>query len=264
MLFVERRLGWLHLAVLAPIPIMIAMTKSRIGLLTFCMLVAILMFFCVPRIQLSEAQRQKIKALLLAFSVVIFAIALFAEVRHGTISRLVRKTDDILDDGRSLVEAITSSRKGIVAQCLYDFNLNPLWGKGFQVSVDHPILYQQGKISVFSAPIEKSILPLMVLGETGVFGAIAFAFFLFMFYHDATVKGYVATMTLFSVLLVTNMAEGTFFSPGGAGGLFWMLTVCGGFLIDMSVKVANQKAVPIGEAPLNPHRRTRVRIAGRD
>ena len=71
-------------------------------------------------------------------------------------------------------------------------------------------------------------------------------------------------MTLFSVLLVSNLAEGTFFSPGGAGGVFWMFTVGGGFLIDMSVKVANQKTVPIGEAPLNPHRRTRVRIAGRD
>ena len=264
MLFVERKMGWLHFAVLAPIPIMIAMTKSRIGLLTFCMFVAILTLFCVRRIKLPESERQKIKALLLAFTIVFVAIAIFAEVRHGTVSRLARKTDEVRDDDRSLLEAITSSRKGIVTQCLYDFNQNPLWGMGFQVSADHPRLYQQGKISVFTAPIEKSILPLMVLGETGVFGAIAFAFFLFMFYHDATVKGYVATMTLFSVLLVTNMAEGTFFSPGGSGGAFWMFTVCGGFLIDMSVKVANKTPVPIGEAPLNPLRRSRVRIAGSD
>ena len=264
MLFVERKMGWLHLAVLAPIPIMIAMTKSRIGLLTFCMLVAILMFFCVPRIQLSESERRKISGLLQAFSILFVAIAIFAEVRHGTVSRLIRKTDEVAEDSRTLIEAFTSSRQAKIAECLYDFNQNPLWGMGFQVSSDHPRLYQQGKISLFSAPIEKSILPLMVLGETGVFGALAFAFFLFMFYHDATMRGYTATMTLFSVLLVSNMAEGTFFSPGGAGGVFWMFTVGGGFLIDMSVKVANQKSVPIGEAPLNPHRRTRVRIAGRD
>ena len=240
------------------------MTKSRIGLLSFCMLVVILMFYCVPHIQLAEKERRKVKALLHFFAITFVAIAIFAEVRHGSVSRLVRKTNDLSEDSRSLIEAMTSSRKGKISECLYDFNLNPLWGKGFQVSADHPILFQQGKISFFSAPIEKSILPLMVLGETGVFGAIAFSFFLFMFYHDATVKGYVATMTLFSVLLVTNMAEGTFFSPGGAGGFFWMFTVCGGFLIDMSVKVANKTPVPIGEAPLNPLRRSRVRIAGSD
>ncbi len=264
MLFVERKMGWLHLAVLAPIPLMIAMTKSRIGLLSFCVLVAILMFFCVPRIQLPAKERQRINALLVTFVVFFFAIAIFFEAKHGTISRLIRKTDDVLDDSRTLIQALTSSRQGVAAKCLHDFHLNPLWGTGFQVSSDHPLLYQQGKVTVFSAPIEKSILPLMVLGETGIIGGVAFAFFLFMFYHDASTRGYTATMTLFSVYLVSNMAEATFFSPSGGGGLFWMFTVCGGFLIDMSVKVANQKAVPVGEAPLNPHRRSRVRIAGGD
>jgi hypothetical protein len=139
-----------------------------------------------------------------------------------------------------------------------------MWGMGFQVIADHPRLYQQGKISLFSAPIEKGILPIMVLGETGIIGTAAFLLFLFMFYHDASRKGYTATLTLFSILLGTNFAEATFFSPGGAGGVFWMFTVCGGFLIDMSLKVSNAELpadTAKGAPPLNPFRRTRIPLA---
>jgi hypothetical protein len=103
----------------------------------------------------------------------------------------------------------------------------------------------------------------MVLGETGIIGAGAFLIFLIMFYHEASIKGYTATLTLFSVLLTTNLAEATFFSPSGGGGVFWMFTVCGGFLIDMSIRAANQE-LPIdtakGTAPLNPYRRSRISL----
>ena len=104
----------------------------------------------------------------------------------------------------------------------------------------------------------------MILGETGIFGAATFLFFLILFYHGASRKGYTASLTLFSLLLGTNMAEATFFSPGGGGGLFWMFTVCGGFLIDMYLKTENAGLPPDtakGVAPLNPYRRSRVPLS---
>ena len=261
MLFVERRVRLLHLLLLAPIPIMIAMTRSRIGVLTFCMLIVVLTVYCLPRIQIQEKERQRIRAMLSAFILLFVLILIVVEVRQGSVSRLLRKTNDLSEDQRTLMEALTGSRQGKLRECIHDFRKNPLWGMGFQVIEDHPRRYQQGQISLFSAPIEKGILPIMVLGETGIFGMATFLLFLILFYHDASQKGYTATLTLFSVLLGTNMAEATFFSPGGAGGIFWMFTVCGGFLIDMSLKTANEELPPDtakGAAPLNPFRRTRI------
>ena len=264
MLFVERRLRLPHLLLIAPIPIMIAMTRSRIGILTFCLLIVALFFYCLPRIQIEKRERQRIRGMLLAFIVIFVLILIIMEARRGTISRLLRKTDDVAGDERSLITALTNSRQGKLHECIHDFRTNPLWGTGFQVVADHPHLYQQGHINLFSAPIEKGFLPLMVLGETGIIGMAAFLLFLFMFYHDASRKGYIATLTLFSVLLGTNMAEATFFSPGGGGGIFWMFTVGGGFIIDMAIRCENAELPPDtakGAAPLNPFRRTRIPLA---
>lgn len=261
MLFVERRIRLLHALLLAPTPIMIAMTRSRIGILTFCMLIVFLMFFCLPRINIPSKHRHWINSLLISFVFVFIAVAIVAEVKRGSITRLARKTGDVSEDNRTLIQAITGSRQGIIADCLHDFHQNPLWGMGFQVTEDHRRRYQQGTISLFSASIEKGLLPLMVLGETGIIGSVAFLVFLFMFFHDASQKCYTATITLFLTLLVTNMAEATFFSPGGGGGFLWMVTVCGGFLIDMSLKTAKQNpSAAIGVAPLNPYRRTRITL----
>ena len=261
MLFVERRLRLLHLMLLAPVPIMIAMTRSRIGILTFCLLIVALTLYCLPRIQIQEKDRRHIHAMLFSFIAIFILILIVAEVRRGSVSRLLRKTNDLAEDQRSLFDALTRSRQGKLRECLHDFRQNPLWGMGFQVIEDHPRLYQQGLISIFSAPIEKGVLPVMILGETGIFGVATFLLFLILFYHGASQKGYIASLTLFTVLLGTNMAEATFFSPGGGGGIFWMFTVCGGFLIDMSLKTANAELPPDtakGNAPLNPFRRTRI------
>ena len=261
MLFVERRLRILHLLILIPIPLMIAMTKARVGILTFSTLILLLLIYCIPRINLPSKERKKISSLLFSFIVVFILVAIVAEIQRGSISRLVRKTDDLGEDSRTLLEAITNSRQEKIAECLRDFHANPLWGMGFQVADNHRIMYQQGLISIFSASIEKGILPLMVLGETGIIGMIVFLLFLFMFFHDAIQKGYIATITLFSALLVSNMAEATFFSPGGGGGFFWMIAVCGGFLIDMSLKIAKQEPpATVGNAPLNPYRRSRIML----
>ena len=37
---------------------------------------------------------------------------------------------------------------------------------------------------------------------------------------------------MFTVFLVSNMGEATFFSPGGGGGIGWMICVVGGFTLD--------------------------------
>ena len=44
------------------------------------------------------------------------------------------------------------------------------------------------------------------------------------------------TAAMFIVLCATNIGEATFFSPGGSGGILWMMSVVGGYVIDMKVR----------------------------
>ena len=76
---------------------------------------------------------------------------------------------------------------------------------------------------------------MMVLGESGLVGSTVFILFLMTFFSTCKTRRYTATSTLLVVFLTTNLAEATFFSPAGGGGVFWSLLVIGGFTIDMSV-----------------------------
>lgn len=88
---------------------------------------------------------------------------------------------------------------------------------------------------VLSALIEKGLLPLMVLGETGIIGAIVFFIYLVVFYSTCVKKRYFCCLCLMTAFLISNMAEATYFSPGGNGGILWVFCAGGGFIIDMYV-----------------------------
>ena len=51
-------------------------------------------------------------------------------------------------------------------------------------------------------------------------------------YGSCMRRKYIVTLSLFTVFLVTNMGEATIFSPGGGGGIMWMISAVGGFAID--------------------------------
>lgn len=259
MLIIERKVSPIHLLIILPIPFLLAMTKSRIGLVTFLTALVFLSAWLIPRIRISPEGRQKIKKLATMFTCLIITMSCVAEVRHSTVSRLLRKTGNVAYDERTLVEAFTSSRMGKISECMRDFRKNPLWGKGFQVDETFEERFKGRRGLVFSASIEKGVMPAMVLGETGIIGGIVFLAFLLSFYNTCFKRKYFTTMLLFSVMLASNMGEATFFSPSGAGGVFWLICVAGGFAIDMAKKNSDANPpVAVGVLPLNPFRRTRI------
>lgn len=241
MWLVEKRWNLLHVVLLAPIPIIAYMTRARIALLTLFVAVVASVFFGLPKTRLSPRKRRRFYGAVCLALFALFFTALFAEFSNHTISRWMRKTDDVVADDRSLGDAITQSRKGTIAANLKDFRRNRLLGSGFQV--DWGMAGRGSSSSLFSAPIEKGLLPLTILGESGLLGSSIFLLFLLNFFSICYVKRYTATAILFLVFLTTNMAEATFFSPAGGGGVFWSLLVVGGFSIDMAV-VANSKPAP--------------------
>ena len=241
MLLVERRVTLLHMALLAAVPPMLFMTRSRAGFFAFVVLLVMVWCYCLPAARLTFRARRHVRSLMFVFLAFLAIGVAVLQIRNRTVSRLLRKTDDVIEDNRSFWEALTNSRQGLIERCMGEFHRNPLLGSGFQVVEEHRDQFLTGQISYFSAPIEKGILPLMVLGETGIVGFVVFILFLITFYLTCFRRRYAATLTLFTVFLATNMAEGTFFSPSGSGGVEWVVTVVGGFAIDMNVLLRAQR-----------------------
>ena len=127
MLMLERRASPIHILVMLPIPVLMAMTKSRIGLVTFLSAVVFLSIWLIPKIHLSPKDKRRIKDLARLFVGALIILSITAEVRHSTVSRLLRKTNNIASDERTLVEAFTNSRMGVIWESMQDFRRNPIW-----------------------------------------------------------------------------------------------------------------------------------------
>ena len=239
MILVEKRLALLHMGVLMVAPVLIYMSRSRGGLLEIVAVMGMVMFVCVPKARLSDRVKSRLWGLVIFMGIGLISIAVVSEIKNQTISRWVRKTENVVGDSRTLREAFTESRKGALEYNLNDFKLNPIFGKGFQVFPDFERRYQRGEITWYFAPVEKGVTPLVVLGETGLLGTTFFLIFLISFAVTCLKQRYLALLTMFTCMFVCNLADSTFFSPSGLGGLLWITSCVGGFSIDLiSIRMA--------------------------
>lgn len=233
MFFVEKRISKVHaLTILAGMPL-VYLTRSRSAMLTSVMAASFIYFYCIKKVNIRQTIKRKMHSAMMLLGVMVVIAAAVMEARNHAITRWLRKNEDVAGDTRSLGEAFTSSRMGKVNENLEDFKSSPVLGTGFQVAYEMKYQFAHHDGLILSAALEKSVLPLMVLGETGVVGGIVFLIYIISFYAGCIKKRYYCCATLHTVFLVTNMAEATYFSPGGAGGYMWVLCVGGGFVVDM-------------------------------
>lgn len=239
LLLTNPRSKTLHMLTLAPIPPLLYMTRSRAALLSWIVALVASQYFCLSGRMKAQLRRTmaKMRAYVVAIVVIVALAGIVGEMRSGAVTRWLRKTERVSDDERALSDALMSSRMGLVEECLRDFRRNPMWGMGFQVDATTAEKTKGKGLFVFSAAIEKGVLPVMILGETGIVGSGIFIVFLATFFGVCARRRYKATAALFCVFLASNMGEATFFSPSGAGGLLWVILVAGGFAIDMDVRI---------------------------
>lgn len=236
MLVVEKRFSKLHLALICVGVPLLYLSRSRTGLFAFAIGVMMVAVWLPNKIMLPPMVKRHLKTGVAAMLVLGFIGAVISEMSSDSISLWLRKVENVEEDTRSLSEAVTSSRQGLIDESMNDFRRNPMLGSGFQVAeYTAEQVARAGSGLVISAPIEKGLLPIMVLGETGVVGAIVFAIFLISFYTTSCRRRLYVTAALFTVFLATNMGEATFFSPGGEGGVLWTISIIGGYCIDMQL-----------------------------
>lgn len=238
MLFVAQRFTKLHMVTLAAIMLPLYLTRSRTALFALGIGILSVSLLTMRKMNLHGRIRARVKSILTIILLLGAITAGILEVKDRTITKWLRKTNDLVSDRRSFDEALTESRDVLNEINWYDFHKNPLLGMGFQVMEYHRERFR-GKTFVLSAPIEKGLLPLMVLGETGVVGFVAFCVFIILFMSGCAKRKLHVTATMFIVLCATNIGEATFFSPGGSGGTLWMMSVVGGYVIDMKIRREN-------------------------
>ena len=236
MLLIERKLTLLHGVVLACIPPLLYMSRSRGGLLMLACTTIITFIITIPRARLPQKIKRSLGVTMLVAIVALIGSGVYFQIKNEAISRWLRKTDDVATDTRTLEEAFTNSRQGAIEMNLHDFRLNPLFGKGFQVVDGMKQAYAAHMITWFSASVEKGVTPYVILGETGVLGAFVFLIFLSKFYATCFRRGYMSLMTNFSCFLVANLADSTFFSPSALGGFMWIVVCIGSFSTDCLAK----------------------------
>lgn len=236
MILIERKIDLLHCAILGCAPVLLYLSRSRGGILMLVCVAIITVFVTVPKARLPIKVRRHLGMGLAGLSIMLFFAGIYFQIKNDAISRWIRKTDNITSDTRSLKEAFTESRQFLVEMNMRDFELNPLLGKGFQVVDGLKQAYAAGQITWFSASVEKGVTPYVILGETGVLGAIAFLIFLCSFYFQCIKHGYMSLMTNFSCFLVANLADSTLFSPSGLGGFMWIVSCIGAFSTDCLAK----------------------------
>ena len=244
MLLLERRFRWLHLGIVVLALPLTYMTRSRIGLVSMVAALYMCAIYAARNIQLPAYLRARLNRGIMVGGGVLVGVVIVSQLTTGSMSRWMRKTEGTEEDRRSLGEAMTSSRMGLLEQSLYEFRRNPLFGSGFQVDENTPELVKSSRGLIISAPIEKGVAPVMVLGETGIFGEACFIIFLATFYGSCVRRKYVVTLSLFTIFFVSNMGEATIFSPGGGGGVMWMMSTVGGFALDTCVLYFRQGEQP--------------------
>lgn len=149
----------------------------------------------------------------LAFSTVIFTQLEFFLFKSG------RST------GTNLVDAMEASRGILVFKMIDNIKEYPIGGIGFGIA-SFPDAMAVARDPFFGlpvgAPIEKGVMPLAVVEELGIPGAMLVFAWLWMLIRRSARAGF-ASLTVITTALVINLGENIFFSAGGMGLLLMVL-----------------------------------------
>lgn len=207
--------------------VLILLSEARTA--GFALLIALLLAAFV----LQALTRRRLKSLFPAIkskrfvitATVTLAIAsLSAPALSGFIQSYISKRGD----AAGLVEVYDRSRGRLMQAMWANVREHPWAGIGFGIASD-PLSMEVQRDPVLglpvSASIEKGVLPLAILEELGIPGAIAVSAWLWLLIRRATRGRRIAPIALLFTALLLNMGEMMLFSPGGMGLL--MLVIVG-------------------------------------
>ena len=119
----------------------------------------------------------------------------------------------------SLSDIAMASRGGKINEMMVNIRQYPIFGTGFGVLLgsDYFAIQRDPILGLpIMATVEKGVMPVAIVEETGIVGAcITFPWLLLLLVRS--VRGGLISGIVFWSVLATNIAEACFFSPGGQG-----------------------------------------------
>lgn len=220
----EYRPHWRDLALFVLCIVFVLLSEARtagfamiLGL--FASVVLSPMFAGVPRLQMLpglRSRRLQVLALLSVCGIILFG-SFFAE---RLTSFLFKRTAET-----SLIAAADASRGALVEKMILNILENPLTGIGFGIA-SNPADMEVERDPIFNlplgAPVEKGVMPIAIVEELGIFGAVlVFGWMLFLLRSSSRVG--VPQFAVLITLLLVNFGESMIFSVGGMGMLLLIL-----------------------------------------
>jgi hypothetical protein len=225
-LLTARRFLLLEFAIFLLALFLILSSKTRTAGLA--LILAIVLSLLIARVSslkrlhvLVPAIRSKKFRLMLMFSVIVMigASPVLLQIVNVFITKSGRT--QVVD----IVTAYEVSRGVLYIPILDNIANNPWRGIGYGIASDPNALIIQ-RDAVFglpvSASVEKGVMPLVVLEELGIWGFSIFLVWLLIAFRCA-LRGGLLALSLFFVVLLINLGEAIFFSPGGLGLLTILL-----------------------------------------
>lgn len=166
----------------------------------------------------------KSRRFVISATVALAIASLSAPALFGFIQSYISKHGDVA----GLVEVYDRSRGGLMQAMWANVRVHPWTGIGFGIASD-PLSMEVQRDPVLGLPvgasIEKGVLPLAVLEELGIPGAVAVLAWLWLLVRRSIRGRRMAPIALLFTALLLNMGEMMLFSPGGMGLL--MLVIVG-------------------------------------
>ena len=165
--------------------------------------------------------KKKLSRYILLFLTIIFLSWIFSFEIQKLLSTYISKSQDF--DTINILSVYIKSRAVLYAPMIANIAEYPITGIGFGLGsepLSMNVKYFKG--IPISAPIEKGILPLMVLEEIGIFGFLFFLIWILILSLKAIAISFSSTLILLTILLL-NLGEAGLFSPNGFGMLYLIL-----------------------------------------
>jgi O-antigen ligase len=243
-LYGPHRGRWICLAVAVPLLAFIWLSRSRTGALSFVvgLTVVFLLTYMPAAKRFVRGKLTMSRGSLAAAAAGLALVAvMFDLATQRTLARSIQGffTKYAMDaEGGSVL----STRQALIESSWQQFLERPLFGLGFQVSLDP---YFVENASFLTAPVEKGFLPTAVLEEVGIFGGLPFVLFLSMLVGSLWRRRNAVGLAMLLTYLLTNLGEVTLFAFGGSGLFCWTLVAAG-------ILIGDQCVVPRQPQPVRP------------
>lgn len=228
-LFAQQRPSWPSIGLVGAALVLVVLSEARTAGLAMVLGTAVAVATApvlsgVPlRLVMPGLRSKRVWSVLGAAFMVAIA---FAPRLSGVVEHYLTKSGRA-GEVQSVLEAYDDSRGGLIDEMWQNITEHPIAGIGFGIGSD-PSEMEIERDPVFglpvSASIEKGVLPIAIVEELGIIATFVVALWFWTLVRRAA-RGGVTPLAVTTTVLLLNMGESTFFSPGGMG-LLSLVLIC--------------------------------------